>query len=60
MEEKRGPDRKPDPDRLLALRSLPPEIMERLTKEEVLTFLFEEVWPESLRDKLMDYLVEEG
>jgi hypothetical protein len=34
--------------------------MKRLTKEEVNAFLFEEVWPDSLQDKLMGYLVEEG
>ncbi|MEE9421068.1 MAG: hypothetical protein V3W43_16450 [Desulfatiglandaceae bacterium] len=60
MEEKTTPDREPDPDRLLALKSLPQEVMKRLTKEEVNAFLFEEVWPDSLQDKLMGYLVEEG
>lgn len=60
MEEKKTPDREPDPDRLVALKSLPQEIMKRLTKEEVNAFLFEEVWPDSLQDKLMGYLVEEG
>ncbi|MFH1241136.1 MAG: hypothetical protein V1689_02120 [Pseudomonadota bacterium] len=60
MEEDKTPKKEPDPDRLLALKSLPPEIMERLTKEEVNAFLFEEVWPDSLQDKLMGYLVEEG
>ncbi len=60
MEEKTTTDREPDPDRLLALKSLPQEIMKRLTKEEVNAFLFEEVWPDSLQDKLMGYLVEEG
>lgn len=59
-EENGPPKREPDPERLLALKSLPPEIMKRLTKEEVEAFLFEEVWPETLRDKLMDYLIEEG
>jgi hypothetical protein len=60
MEEDKTPKKEPDPDRLLALKSLPKEVMERLTKEEVNAFLFEEVWPDSLQDKLMGYLVEEG
>ncbi len=60
MEEKKTPEREPDPDRLLALKSLPPEIMARLTKAEVQAFLFEEVWPDSLQDKLMGYLVDEA
>ncbi len=60
MEEDKTPKREPDPDRLLALKSLPKEIIEGLTKEEVDAFLFEEVWPDSLQDKLMGYLVEEG
>ena len=38
------------------LRELPAEIMKRFTKEEVRAFLFKEVWPESLAEKLKDYL----
>ena len=57
MEEKKSPDREPDPDRLLALKSLPAEITALLTKGEVNAFLFEEVWPDSLQDKLKGYLV---
>ncbi|MEW6664586.1 MAG: hypothetical protein AB1512_05125 [Thermodesulfobacteriota bacterium] len=49
--------RKPDPAKLEALRSLPREIVATLTKEEVKAFLFEDVWPESLGEKLKDYLV---
>ncbi len=60
MEGKKTPEREPDPDRLLALKSLPAEVMARLTKEEVNAFLFEEVWPDSLQDKLMGYLVDEA
>ena len=51
---------KPDPARLEALRSLPRDVLDTLTKEEVQTFLQQETWPESLREKLKDYLVEEG
>lgn len=51
---------KPDPARLEAMRSLPKEILDTLTKEEIQTFLQEDTWPDSLREKLKDYLVEEG
>ncbi len=53
-------DRKPDPARMRALRGLPLEIKQTLTGEEVDAFLFEEEWPDSLREKLKDYLVDEG
>ena len=48
----------PEPGRMEALRNLPAEIMRSLTKEEVKAFLFEDTWPDSLREKLKDYLVE--
>jgi hypothetical protein len=51
--------REPDPEKLKVLRSLPAEITATFTKEEVNAFLFEEDWPDSLRDKLKDYIVEE-
>jgi len=50
----------PDPARLEAMRSLPKEVLDTLTKEEIRTFLQSETWPDSLREKLKDYLVEEG
>lgn len=53
-------DRKPDPVRMQALRRLPLEIKQALTAEEVDAFLFEQEWPDSLREKLKDYLVDEG
>jgi hypothetical protein len=43
-----------------ALRDLPGDIMKSLSKEEVNAFLFEEVWPDSLKEKLAAYIVEEG
>jgi hypothetical protein len=49
----------PDQERISALRSLPPYIKETLTKEETDAFLYEEVWPDSLFDKLKDFIVEE-
>jgi hypothetical protein len=51
------PYRSPDPARMEALRLLPKEIMETLTKEEINIFLFEDEWPETLAEKLKDYLV---
>ncbi len=48
---------KPDPERVNVLRNLPTEITEQLTKEEINAFLFDEEWPDSLREKLKDYLV---
>jgi hypothetical protein len=50
--------RKPDPAKMHALRSLPIEIKQSLTKEEADAFLYEEVWPDSLHEKLKDYLVD--
>jgi hypothetical protein len=57
MDEKESIKRKPAPERIEALKNLTTGILESLTKEEVNAFLFDEVWPDSLRDKLKDYLV---
>ena len=46
----------PIPGRMEVLRELPTEIMKSLTKDEVKAFLFEEVWPDSLGEKLKEYL----
>ncbi len=43
--------RKPDPVRMQALRNLPLEVKQTLTKEEVDAFLHEDVWPDSLKRK---------
>jgi hypothetical protein len=59
MDENKSPKREPDPDRVAALRSLPREITESLTKEELDAFLYEDVWPDSLQEKLNAYIVEE-
>ena len=60
MEEKRSIKRDVDSKRLEALRSLPRDVLGSLTKEETRAFLHEEVWPDSLRQKLRDYLVDEA
>jgi hypothetical protein len=59
MNQDESPKRKPDPERMQALRSLPLEVKQSLTKEEADAFLYDEVWPESLLKKLKDYLVDE-
>jgi len=58
MENKCGA-KKAKPERIQALRSLPLKIKESLTKEEVNAILFEEEWPDSLQEKLKNYLVDE-
>ena len=50
----------PKPGRMEALREFPAEVMRSLTKEEIKAFLYEDVWPNSLREKLRDYMVEDG
>ena len=47
---------KPDPQRMEALRSLPLDIKQRITGEEAQAFLYNEELPESLLEKLKDYL----
>jgi hypothetical protein len=47
---------KPDPQRMAILRSLPLEIKERITGEEAQAFLYNEELPDSLIEKLQDYL----
>ena len=59
MEEEKSSPKKPDPSKLAALRSLPVEIVGSFTKEELHAFLYEDVWPDSLQEKLKDYIVEE-
>ena len=58
MGKKSLPKRKPNPTRMQALRSLPLSIKEKLTKEEADAFVYEEIWPDSLYEKLKGYAVE--
>jgi hypothetical protein len=44
--------------RMEALRELSGDVLRRLSKEEINAFLFDEVWPDSLKEKLKDYIVE--
>ncbi len=56
MKGKKNTKNEPIPGRMEVLRELPAEIMRGLTKDEVKAFLFEEVWPDSLSEKLKEYL----
>ena len=56
MKEKKNTKNEPIPGRMEVLRELPTDIMRRLSKDEVKAFLFEEIWPDSLREKLKEYL----
>ena len=58
MEKERLPRRKPDPAKMQALRNLPIAVKQSLTREEADAFLYEEVWPDSLLEKLKDYLAD--
>jgi len=56
--EVRMEGKKPDPARLEALRNLPKEVMKSLTKEEINAFVHSDEWPESLKEKLKDYMAD--
>ncbi|MBW1730648.1 MAG: hypothetical protein JRH08_06890 [Deltaproteobacteria bacterium] len=51
--------KEPLPGRMEALRSLPAEVLRRLTKQEVRAFLFKDEWPDSMQEKLKEYIVED-
>jgi hypothetical protein len=53
--EKDSPRRKAKPERVEFLRCLPLSVKDSLKKEEVDAILFEDIWPDSLLDKLKDY-----
>jgi len=48
---------KPDPERVAILRSLPLEIKEQISGEEAAAFMYNRELPESLLEKLKDYIV---
>lgn len=58
MEEKKS-TKEPRPGRIEAFREMPESILKTLTKEEVKAFMFEEEWPDSLAEKLKDYMVKD-
>ncbi|HSL38925.1 MAG: hypothetical protein EHM38_06425 [Geobacteraceae bacterium] len=49
---------KPDPQRVAVLRSLPLELKQQITGEEAEAFMYNRELPESLLEKLKDYLDE--
>lgn len=57
MTEEKTAGCKPNQERLEALRRLPGEVLDKLSKEEVKSFLCEDDWPDSLKEKLERYLV---
>ena len=52
--------RKPDPDRVAFLRGLPLEVKEQITGEEAEAFMYGEEIPESLYEKIKDFIEEES
>jgi len=56
MDDKNSRNGSPDPERVKVLRNFPEEIVEQLTKDEINAFLFDDLWPDSLRDKLKEFL----
>ena len=50
--------KQPDPLRLEALRNLPKKVLHSLTKEEIQAFVRSDEWPESLKEKLKDYMAD--
>lgn len=54
-----SPKKHPDPNRVAILRALPLEIKEQLTGEEAEAFMYNLELPDSLLEKLKDYLTDE-
>jgi hypothetical protein len=52
--------KRPDPARLEALKNLPREVMQSLSKEEINAFLFGDEWPDSLKEKLKNYMMDDA
>lgn len=50
---------KPDPKRVAVLRSLPLEIKEQISGDEAEAFMYNRELPDSLQEKLKNYLEEE-
>ena len=50
---------KPNPDRVAFLRTLPLEVKQQITGEESEAFMYGEEIPESLYEKIKEYITEE-
>lgn len=59
MANEKKEKKEPLPGRMEALRSLPAAVLKRLTKQEVRAFLFKDEWPDSMQEKLKEYIVED-
>lgn len=57
-ETKKKNTKKPDPQRMAMLRSLPIEIKQQITGEEAEALLYDKELPDTLFEKLKDYLVD--
>ncbi len=57
MTESHDKKDKPDPQRVAVLRSLPLEIKQQITGDEAEAFMYNRELPESLLEKLKDFLV---
>jgi len=60
MEKKESLKEKPDPARVELVKNLPKEVLQSLTKEEVKILLSDEEWPDSLHEKLKEFVVKEN
>lgn len=54
------PRPKPDPQRVAFLRSLPLEVKQQITGEEAEAFMYGKDIPESLYEKIKDYIEKDG
>ena len=52
-------NRKPNQERVAFLRSLPQEVKEKITGEEAEAFMFETEIPQSLFEKIKDFIKED-
>lgn len=46
-----------DPEREMAFKALPQQVKALLTEEEIALFLYSEHWPESLFEKMKEFIV---
>ncbi len=56
MVKKKNEKSKIDPEREMSLKSLPPNVRNDLTEDEIEMFLHAEVWSEELFEKLKEFL----
>jgi len=52
-------NQKIDKERQMSYDSLPPSVKESLTEEEKQLFLYAQEWPESLFEKLDEFIIKE-